>query len=319
MELSGSIFIYCHSMQFEIVILGCGAATPTVRHLPTAQAINWNGRWMLIDAGEGVQLSLRKEQIPFQKIDRIFISHMHGDHIFGLPGLIGSMALLGRTKELKLYGPEKLEAYVHHTLKISETHLKFPLTYHRNDSEKFQSIHEEHGTEITAFPVKHRIEAFGYKFNYEAPQWNIRRSMIEEKGLLRHEIIELKKGIDVLRQDGTMLSASNTCHPKPAPICYVYSGDTRPCDNILIAAKHASLLYHEATFLDDKKAIAKKTGHSTARQAGQIAQEANVNELLIGHFSSRYRNEQLLVTEAKEVFDNVHLAREGLRWRLGMQ
>ena len=274
---------------------------------------------MLIDAGEGVQLSLRKEQIPFQKIDRIFISHMHGDHIFGLPGLIGSMALLGRTKELKLYGPEKLEAYVHHTLKISETHLKFPLAYHRNDPEKFQSIHEEHGTEITAFPVKHRIEAFGYKFNYEAPQWNIRRSMIEEKGLLRNEIIELKKGIDVLRQDGTMLSASNTCHPKPAPIRYVYSGDTRPCDNILIAAKHASLLYHEATFLDDKKAIAKKTGHSTARQAGQIAQEANVNELLIGHFSSRYRNEQLLVTEAKEVFNNVHLAREGLRWRLGMQ
>ena len=304
-------------MQFEIVILGCGAATPTVRHLPTAQAINWNGRWMLIDAGEGVQLSLRKERIPFQKIDRIFISHMHGDHIFGLPGLIGSMNLLGRTKELKLYGPEELEAYMHQTLKISETHLKFPLLYHRNDPEKFQSIHEDRGTQITAFPVKHRIEAFGYKFNYEAPQLNIRRSMIEERIILRHEIIELKKGLDVLRQDGTMLNASDTCHPKPPPISYVYSGDTRPCDNILIAAKRANLLYHEATFLDDKKAIAKKTGHSTALQAGQIAQESKVNELLIGHFSSRYRNEQLLLNEAKEVFDNVHLAREGQRWRLG--
>lgn len=306
-------------MQFEIVILGCGAATPTIRHLPTAQAINWNGKWMLIDAGEGVQLSLRNERIPFQKIDRIFISHMHGDHIFGLPGLIGSMNLLGRTKELQLYGPEKLETYVNQTLKVSETHLKFSLAYHRNDPETFQSIHEDQGTQITTFPVKHRIEAFGYKFNYEAPQWNIMRSLIEEKSILRHEIIELKKGIDVRRQDGTMLNAADTCHPKPPPICYVYSGDTRPCDNIRIAAKNANLLYHEATFLDDKRATAKKTGHSTALQAGQIAQESNVNELLIGHFSSRYRNEQLLMNEAKKAFDNVNLACEGLRRRLGVQ
>jgi ribonuclease Z len=304
-------------MQFETVILGCGAATPTMRHLPSAQAINWNGKWMLVDAGEGVQLSLRKHRIPFQKIERIFISHMHGDHVLGLPGLIGSLSLLGRQKPLTLHGPENLQRFVTESLRLTETHLKFQLNFVRNDKTKFESIFEENGAEIKAFPVKHRIEAYGYQFNYTSPLLNLKKEMIDLKRLERAEIIQLKKGISVTKSDGTTIDALDVCHPKPNPIRYVYSGDTKPCENVRIAAEFATALYHESTFLDGKRLKAKETGHSTAHQAGKIAREAQASQLIIGHFSSRYRNEQLLLDEAMEQHNNVALAYEGLRLNLG--
>ena len=296
--------------------MGCGAATPTLRHLPTSQSILWNGQLSLIDAGEGVQLSLRKQRIPFQKIDRVFISHMHGDHVLGLPGLIGSMNLLGRQRPLILHGPASLESFVRTTLNLTETHLKFPLHFKLNDAEKMTAIFNENGATISSFPVKHRIEAYGYLFNYEAIHLNIRKDQIQSLGLQRSEIIQLKKGNDVHRTDGTVLRTIDACHRKEKPIRYVYSGDTRPCDSVRTAAEGADLLYHESTFLDEKRQKAKETGHSTALQAGQIAFEASVRKLIIGHFSSRYRDEQLLLREAQSVFKQVELANEGMRFSL---
>ncbi|MDB4694005.1 ribonuclease Z [Flavobacteriales bacterium] len=303
-------------MQFEITILGCGAATPTLRHLPTAQAINWNGQWMLLDAGEGVQLGLRQQRIPFQKIERIFISHMHGDHVLGLPGLIGSMNLLGRRRPLVIYGPSSLESYVMTALKLTQTHLKFDLNFVAANPKGMHVSMQEKGARISSFPVKHRIEAYGYQFHFEAPELNVRKDQIEALELQRSEIIQLKKGRDVQRTDGIWIKCALACHTKAAPLCYVYSGDTRPCDAVLTASLNADLLYHEATFLDDKRSKAKETGHSTAKQAAQIAADANVKKLVIGHFSSRYRNEELLADEARVIFNNVVLANEGMKFQL---
>jgi len=303
-------------VQFEITILGCGAATPTLRHLPTAQAINWNGQWMLLDAGEGVQLGLRQQRIPFQKIDRIFISHMHGDHVLGLPGLIGSMNLLGRERTLHIYGPSNLESYVLTALKLTETHLKFNLNFNAANPKDMHVAIQEKGARISSFPVKHRIEAYGYQFYFEAPELNVRKDQIEALELQRSEIIQLKRGKDVQRSDGTRIKFAQACHSKTNPICYVYSGDTRPCDAVLAASLNADLLYHEATFLDDKRRKAKETGHSTAKQAAQIAADANVKKLVIGHFSSRYRNEELLAVEAKATFKHAVLANEGMKFQL---
>ena len=303
-------------MQFEITILGCGAATPTLRHLPTAQAINWNGQWMLLDAGEGVQLGLRQQRIPFQKIERIFISHMHGDHVLGLPGLIGSMNLLGRERPLHIYGPSNLESYLLPALKLTETHLKFKLNFIAANPQGMHVAIQEKGARISSFPVKHRIEAYGYQFYFEAPELNVRKDRIEAFELQRSEIIQLKRGKDVLRADGTRIKFAQACHNKTNPKCYVYSGDTRPCDAVLAASLNADLLYHEATFLDDKRRKAKETGHSTAKQAAQIAADANVKKLVIGHFSSRYRNEELLAEEAEATFKHVVLANEGMKFQL---
>lgn len=303
-------------MQFEITILGCGAATPTLRHLPTAQAINWNGQWMLLDAGEGVQLGLRLHRIPFQKIERIFISHMHGDHVLGLPGLIGSLNLLGRERPLIIHGPSTLEPYVKTALKFTETHLKFELNFVAANPNGIHVSMQEKGARISSFPVKHRIEAYGYQFYFEAPELNVKKAQIEALKLQRSEIIQLKKGKDVQRLDGTLIPCAQACHSKAAPLCYVYSGDTRPCDAVRTASRNANLLYHEATFLDDKRRKAKETGHSTAKQAAQIAADAQVKKLVIGHFSSRYRDEEMLADEARSVFNHVVLANEGMKFQL---
>ena len=298
-------------MQFELTILGCGAATPTLKHLPTAQALIWNGQLSLIDAGEGVQIALRKQRIPFQKIDRIYISHMHGDHVLGLPGLIGSMNLLGRKRNLVLHGPASLESFVRSTLKLTETHLKFALHFEPNDPNQSDVIFKEKGVTVWSIPVKHRIEAYGYRFDYNAPLHNIRKDQIQSLNLLRSEIIQLKKGLDVMRKDGSTVLFKDACHRKANPKRYVYSGDTRPCDAIRDAALNADILYHEATFLQDRHKTAKDTGHSTAIDAAKIALDSKVKSLIIGHFSSRYRDEDVLLAEAQSVFNQTQLANEG--------
>lgn len=301
-------------MQFEIVILGCGAAVPTLRHAPTAQAINWHGKWFLIDAGEGVQIGLRKNSIPFNKVEAIFISHMHGDHVLGLPGLVGSMSLLGRKSPLLLIGPSELQAFLVNALKMTSTHLNFELTFKTpQDGKSIESVHSWNECTISSFPVKHRISAFGYIFEYAPTIRNIRRENIVTEELNRDEIVALKAGKQVVRNNGQVLNPDDHCLPLKPSKKYVYSGDTSPCDSLREAAQGADVLYHEATFLQDLAQTAKATGHSTARQAGMLAHEAGVGTLLIGHFSSRYTNEGLLLEEAREYYPNAMAANENLK------
>jgi len=306
-------------LRFEIVILGCGAATPTLRHNPTSQAVNWDGRWFLVDAGEGVQLGIRRHRIPLQKIEGICISHLHGDHVLGLPGLLGSMNLFGRTASLNIYGPIGLEQFVKQALKSTETYVRFQLIFHSNSKDACESILQWGDCTVQSVPVKHRIPAYGYVFDYVPTIRNIKKEAIRTYLLQRSEILTLKAGKDVLRKDGKSIRVDDACMPSKSSLRYAYSGDTTPCDSFIQAARNADVIYHEATFMTALEKTARKTGHSTAFQAGHVAIEAEATHLVIGHLSSRYRDEEAVLEEAKTAFVNSSLAQEGMRIRLNPQ
>ena len=303
-------------MQFEITILGCGAATPTLRHAPTAQAVNWQGKWILLDCGEGLQTNLRKYKIPLQKIDLICISHMHGDHVLGLPGLLGSMNLFGRERPLRIAGPSALESYVRQALALTETHVRFPLEFIDCAHLDNGSVIEWGENAIRSFAVKHRIEAYGFTFVHRPSTHKLYKDSIGQHGLTRSEILSLKAGEDVTRTDGSTLRVAEHCEPLKPEINYTYSGDTRPTESVVDAARDADVLYHEATFLQELAATAKSTGHSTAQQAAKLGKEAGVRLLILGHLSSRYRDESKVLNEAQAVHPNVCLADEGMCIRL---
>ncbi|MAI22918.1 MAG: ribonuclease [Crocinitomicaceae bacterium] len=303
-------------MQFEVTILGCGAATPTLRHAPTAQAINWHGKWILLDCGEGVQTNIRKYKIPLQKIELICISHLHGDHVFGLPGLLGSMNLFGRERPLRIVGPVALKDYVFQALNLTETHIRFPIEYTDCADSKGIPVIAWGDNAVRSFPVKHRIEAYGFTFSHHPTTHTIRKESIVSHHLLRSEILSLKAGNELSRATGEVLRITDHCEPLKPSISYSYSGDTRPCDSVLVASQEADVLYHEATFLHDMSSIAKSTGHSTAQEAAKLGREANVQLLILGHLSSRYRDEGRVLKEAECFHPNVRLAKEGMRIRL---
>lgn len=260
-----------------------------------------------------MQNTIRKYKVPIQRIERVFISHMHGDHVLGLPGLIGSMNLLGRSSDLHLYGPTALEAFLTNSLKWTETYCNFPIHFHLNDPKDIQQIHSWGDNRIQSIPVKHRIEAYGYSFIHESSERNIRKEAIEHFNLSRTEILQLKKSKSIRRPDG-VITPDDACFPMKNSLKYVFSGDTAPCKNLIIASEGADLLYHEATFKQELAAKAKSTGHSTAAQAGVIARTAGVKNLLIGHFSNRYRKEDELLEEARNEFPSTQLAAEGQKF-----
>lgn len=295
------------------MIIGCGAATPTVRHRPSSQAINWCGRWFVVDAGEGVQVGLRENRIPVQKIHCICISHMHGDHVFGLPGLIGSMNLFGRKEPLTIIGPASLKAFLWNSLRSTETHIRFELNFIVPDDQDANVVLEWGESSLTSIPVAHRIPAFGYAFEFKPSKRNLIKSNIALHQLSRSEILALKSGQNVTREDGSLLNYKELCLPLSPSLKYVYSGDTRPCERLEQAADQADLFYHEATFTHELAKRAKETGHSTAREAGQAATRAMSKMLIIGHISSRYKDESKLLNEAEEFHDNVQLAYDGMR------
>jgi ribonuclease Z len=303
-------------VQFEITILGCGAATPTLRHAPTAQAVNWQGKWILLDCGEGLQTNLRQYKIPLQKIDLICISHMHGDHVLGLPGLLGSMNLFGRERPLRIAGPSAIESFVRQTLEHTETYVRFPLEFIDCVGLDGDSVIEWGDNVIRSFAVKHRIEAYGFTFVHSPSSRKIHKDSIDQHGLTRSEILSLKAGDDITRADGYILRVEEHCEPLKPMINFTYSGDTRPTETVADAARNADVLYHEATFLQELAATAKSTGHSTAQQAAKLGNEAGVRLLILGHLSSRYRDESKVLNEAKAFHPNVHLADEGMRIRL---
>ena len=303
-------------MQFEITILGCGAATPTLRHAPTAQAVNWQGKWILLDCGEGLQTNLRRYKIPLQKIDLICISHMHGDHVLGLPGLLGSMNLFGRERSLRIAGPPAIESYVRQALELTETYVRFPLEFIDCAHLDNDLVVEWGDNVIRSFVVKHRIEAYGFTFVHRPSTHKIYKGSIDQHGLTRSEILRLKAGNDVTRDDGSVLRVAEHCEPLKPQINYTYSGDTRPTESVKDAARDADILYHEATFLHELVATAKSTGHSTAQEAAKLGLDAGARLLILGHLSSRYRDEGRVLDEARTVHPNALLANEGMRIRL---
>ena len=303
-------------MKFEVTILGCGAATPTLKRNPTSQLINIHDKYMLLDCSEGTQLQLRKQKFKFQRINHIFISHLHGDHYLGLPGLVSSMHLLGRAKELHIYCPAPLQELLELNLKHSDTFLNFKIIYHHNDFKAPQMVFEDKGIEVWSFPLKHRIPCTGFKFLEKPKRRRLSKEMIIAKELSVPEIVALKNGEDVVREDkSTISAATTTLEPSPSRM-YAYCSDTAYLEKIVPIIEGATLLYHEATFLESHAERAKKTFHSTAKQAAKIAKMANAKKLVLGHYSSRYRDISDFKTEAVEVFENVYLAHDGITFEL---
>ena len=302
-------------MRFELTILGCGAATPTLRRGNTAQLLNLHDQYLLIDCGEGTQLKLRRNRLKFQRIHHIFISHLHGDHYLGLPGLISSMHLYGRTKPLHIYCPEPLQELLELNLRYSDTYLNFDLVFHHHSKEGGVILEGKHYT-VEAFPMKHRIACHGFRFQEKPKRRRVDKTAIEPLDLGVAEIIALRKGEDVVREDGTELKHLDyTLDPYPVR-SYAYCGDTAPFERQVGIVQGATLLYHESTFLHDMKDRAKSTYHTTALQAGEIAAKAEARYLLLGHFSQRYDDTSLFKEEARTVFPETHCTHDGMHMEL---
>jgi ribonuclease Z len=270
----------------------------------------------LIDCGEGTQMQMQRYKIKSSRIHSIFISHLHGDHYLGLPGLISSMHLLGRKHPLHLYGPAALFELLEMQFRMSETHLQFTLHMHAVDCSAKQKIGEIDGFEVYTFPLKHGIPCFGYQFVEIPKPGSLNMDLVEHYKIPVSEFKKIKSGKDYCTPSGAVIPNSVLVKPQTPGLSYTYCSDTAPCDSVTQAIVGSTWLYHEATFLHELKHRAVETFHSTALEAAIAAKEAGVKNLIIGHFSSRYRETTLLEAEARSVFSQTIAAQDGLQLNL---
>ena len=296
---------------FELLILGSSAATPTVNRNPTSQLLNISERYFLIDCGEGTQMQMRKYKTRFQNINHVFISHLHGDHFYGLPGFLASMHLLGRKNELTIYGPKELEEIISMVHKHSDTYLNYPIKFIHTQNTTKQLLFEDDKVEVYSFPLKHRIATTGFLFKEKPLPRNIDKYKLEKLNVSFAEIHKLKLGLDAIDNNGNTIKNSDLTLDPPNTRSFAFCSDTKFFEELANDIKDVDLLYHESTFLEDKKDRAKQTFHSTAKQAAEMAKKANVKKLIIGHFSARYGNLNEFLEEAMPIFSNTELAIEG--------
>jgi len=297
--------------NFELTILGCSSATPTSTRNPTAQLLNIAERFFLIDCGEATQIQLRKFKLKFQRINNIFISHLHGDHYLGLMGLLSSMHLLGRTVDLHLYCPPELQEIIELQNKHSQTYLKYTIVYHPYNYVTNDLIFEDERVEVRTILLSHRIPCCGFLFTEKPLQATISKEVLQKYRIPVDQIFAIKNGADYITTTGEVILNSVLVIAPPSPRSYAYCSDTAYDERIIPVIKGVNLLYHEATFMKDMLARAKETYHSTTIQAATIAQKANVQQLMIGHYSARYKDLQPLLEEAQTIFKNTILAKEG--------
>ena len=298
-------------MLFRLTILGSSSALPTSERFPTAHLLNVNERFFLIDCGEGTQMQLRKYRTRLGKIHHIFISHLHGDHIFGIFGLLSSFSLLGREEPLHVFGPEGLEEMVLGHLKFFQNDLGFELYFHRIQCRRPALIHEDKNISVTSLPMVHRISTCGFLFREQARERNILREKISEYNIPVKDIVKIKQGADFIMPDGSSIPNSVLTLPPRAPRSYAYCSDTRLNKELIPLLEGVDLLYHEATFAQEDASLAHETFHSTAQQAAELAAGAGVGKLLIGHFSSRYKDISMLEAEAREIFPGTSAVNDG--------
>ena len=296
---------------FELTILGCSSATPTSSRHPTAQILNHSEKYFLIDCGEATQIQLRKFKFKIQRINHIFISHLHGDHYLGLPGLLGTMHLLGREKELHIYSPPGLKEIISVGHYHSKTFLKYTVVFHVIEEQPEIRIFEDDKLSVDIIPMNHRIPCYGFLFQEKPRLKNIIKEKIDMYNIPLQEIPTIKEGKDFITPHGKIIPNSELALEPLPPRIYAYCSDTVYNNSYLDQIKNADLLYHEATFASDMENRAKETFHCTARDAATIAQNAKVKKLIIGHFSARYHDLSLLLSEAKNIFNNTVLAEEG--------
>jgi ribonuclease Z len=298
-------------MIFTVTILGSNSAIPALRRNPTAQLVNHNERFFLLDCAEGTQLQLRKNKLKVQRINHIFISHLHGDHFFGLIGLISTMHLLGRNKDLHIYGPPQLEEILQLQLDASETELIYPLIFHPIQAEKREVIYEDEKLKVSTIPLKHRIPTCGFLFQEKQGKRKLKKEKIKKLNIAPEQFLQIKDGADFIDTGGTIIKNIELTND-PDPIrSYAYCSDTAYFEDIIPLIKGADLLYHETTFMDDRAQAATDKFHSTTIEAATIAKKAGVKKLIIGHFSNRYDNPEILQNEARTIFPNTETATDG--------
>ncbi len=299
-------------MSLKLTILGYHSATPRINAFPTAQILEIKNHTFLIDCGEGTQIQLRKFKISFAKINHIFISHLHGDHFFGLIGLLSSFGLLSRTKPMNIYAPIGLKEIIELQLAISQSNMSFPLVFHELSNSKSELICDDKNVEVYTIPLTHRIYTNGFLFKEKPTLYNLDLKAIEKyPEIERCDYFNIKKGKDFITKNGTVIKNNNLVLSPKKLLSYAFCSDTSYQPRIIPMLRNVDLLYHEATFTEQHEELAIKTGHSTAKQAAKIAKKAKADLLILGHFSSRYKEYSTHQNEAKEIFENTVLAEEG--------
>lgn len=295
----------------KLTILGCHSATPRTNTNPTSQVLEIKNHMFLIDCGEGTQVELRRNKVKFSRIKRIFISHLHGDHYFGLVGLVSTFRLLTRETELHIYGPKGIKEVITLQLKLSDSWTNFPLIFHELTSKKSELIYEDDKVEVHTIPLIHRIYTNGFLFKEKENERKIDIGAVLNANIDKAYFRKLKQGADVENRDG-MLIKNETVTKDPLPAkSYAFCSDTVYNEAILPIIADTTILYHESTFLDKNEDLCQRTKHSTARQAATIAKKAKVETLILGHFSTRYNGYDEFKSQAEEVFNNVLLAKDG--------
>lgn len=302
--------------KFEVHILGCGSALPTTRHLATSQVINIREKLFMIDCGEGAQVQLRKSRLKFSRLNHIFISHLHGDHCFGLMGLISTFGMLERTANLHIHCHADLQRILEPQIEFFCKGMPYNVVFELFNPGEQAVIYDDRSVSVETIPLRHRVPCCGFLFREKSTPNHIRRDMIDFYQIPTYLINRIKNGEDYVLEDGTVIPNARLTIPSDPPRSYAYCSDTCYLPRICEQIKGCDLLFHEATFADADAKRAKETFHTTAPQAAEIAKAAQVKKLVIGHYSARYEDESILLKEASEVFPQTILAQENLKIEL---
>lgn len=302
--------------KFEVTILGCGSALPTTRHFASAQVVNLREKLFMIDCGEGAQMQLRRSRLKFSRLNHIFISHLHGDHCFGLMGLISTFGLLGRTAKLHIYAPAPLDQLLQPQLDYYCAGMDYQVEVHTIDTTRFAPVYEDRSVTVYTLPLRHRIACCGFLFREKPTLPHIIREKIDFYQVPEYAINQIKNGADWTTPDGEIIPNRYFTRPSEPARSYAYCSDTCYLPELQEYLKNVDLLFHEATFGKDLEKRAQETFHTTAEQAATLARDCQAGRLCIGHFSARYEDETPLLHEAQEIFPNTILARENLTLKL---
>ncbi len=298
-------------MSFSLTILGSSSAIPTSKRFPTAQVLQVHERFFLIDCGEGTQIQLKRFSVPYTRINHIFISHLHGDHIFGLFGLISTYSLIGRRAALHIFAHRDLAPTIEHYKQYFGIGMSFELIFHPFIATERLEIYNDKDVSVEIIPLRHSVPVVGFIFKEKVKPLNLKKDVIEQYGLSIRDIVKIKAGSDFITPSGEVIPNHALTLPPFIPRTYGFCTDTLAFTRLVDTLKNIDLLYFEATFAEIDKKLAQQTGHSTASQAATIALQANVGKLLIGHFSTRYRNIDKLILEAQAIFPETIAVEDG--------
>lgn len=295
----------------KLTILGCYAATPRTLTNPTSQVLEIKNRLFLIDCGEGTQVQLRKNKLKFSKINHVFISHLHGDHFFGLIGLISTFSLLGRTTDLHVYAPKGIKEIINLQLRLSNSWTNYQLLFHELESKESEIIFEDDKVIVKTIPLKHRVYTNGFLFQEKIGERRLDFNSVKDYEIETCYFQNIKNGKDITLDDGRIIPNHKLSFDPVPPLSYAFCSDTKYHEDVISLIENVNVLYHESTFLQSEESLASKTMHSTAKEAAKIALKANAKQLILGHYSTRYDSIDLFKKEAETIFKEVELADDG--------